>query len=146
MTPNQVNKSNEKQVWLNLYGYESNIGDETVVKPLYKVNDLIRITKDKFIFAKGYTHNWTKEIFKINKVFLTVPPTYEVIDFDNQIIQGKFYKEEIQKILDVELKEGEYFVEKILDIKGKKPKRQFFVKWQNYPSTENSWIFESNFV
>ena len=34
--------------------------------PKFKVNDRVRITKYKNNFSKGYTENWSREIFIIN--------------------------------------------------------------------------------
>ena len=39
----------------------------------YNVGDRVRISKFKNIFAKGYTPNWSREIFIINKINDTVP-------------------------------------------------------------------------
>ena len=39
----------------------------------FKVGDTVRISKYKNIFAKGYTPNWSEEIFVIKKVKNTVP-------------------------------------------------------------------------
>ena len=39
----------------------------------YNVGDRVRISKFKNIFAKGYTPNWSAEIFIINKRNDTVP-------------------------------------------------------------------------
>ena len=44
--------------------------------PKFKVGDHVRISKYKNIFAKGYTPNWSEEIFVIKKVKNTVPWTY----------------------------------------------------------------------
>ena len=41
----------------------------------FKVGDRVRISKFKNIFAKGYTPNWSTEIFIINKINDTVPST-----------------------------------------------------------------------
>ena len=38
----------------------------------FKVGDHVRISKYKNIFAKGYTPNWSEEIFVIKKVKNTV--------------------------------------------------------------------------
>ena len=35
--------------------------------PKFKVGDNVRISKYKNIFAKGYTPNWSEEVFLINK-------------------------------------------------------------------------------
>ena len=41
--------------------------------PKFKVGDHVRIAKYKNIFAKGYTPNWSEEVFVIKKVKNTVP-------------------------------------------------------------------------
>ena len=40
--------------------------------PKFKVGDRVRISKYKKIFAKGYTPNWSKEIFVIKKIKNTI--------------------------------------------------------------------------
>ena len=42
----------------------------------FKVGDRVRISRYKNIFAKGYTPNWSKEIFIVDKINDTVPYTY----------------------------------------------------------------------
>ena len=44
--------------------------------PKFKVGDHVRISKYKSIFAKGYTPNWSEEVFVINKIENAVPWTY----------------------------------------------------------------------
>ena len=46
----------------------------------FKAGDHVRISKYKNIFAKGYTPNWSKEIFVIKEIKNTVPWTYVIID------------------------------------------------------------------
>ena len=48
--------------------------------PKFKVGDIVRISKYKNIFAKGYTLNWREEGFVIKKVKNTVPWTYVIND------------------------------------------------------------------
>ena len=46
-----------------------NIGKEVNDKdPKFQVGDLVRISKCKCIFAKGYTPNWSEELFVIKKL------------------------------------------------------------------------------
>ena len=63
----------------------------------FKVGDRIRIYKSKSLFAKGYTPNWSKEIFLINKINDTVPYTYNIKDLNDGEIIGSFYDKELQK-------------------------------------------------
>ena len=46
----------------------------------FKVGDRVRIFKFKNIFAKGYTPNWSREIFIVDKINDTVPYTYNIKD------------------------------------------------------------------
>ena len=50
----------------------------------YNVGDRVRISKIKNIFAKGYTPNWSREIFIVNKINNTVPYTYNLKDLNDE--------------------------------------------------------------
>ena len=50
--------------------------------PKFKVGDHVRISKYKNIFAKGYTPNWSEEVFVIKKVKNTVPWTNFIHDLN----------------------------------------------------------------
>ena len=45
--------------------FEKKVNDKD---PKFKVGDHVRISKYKNIFAKGYTPNWSEEIFVIDKI------------------------------------------------------------------------------
>ena len=57
----------------------------------YKVGDHVRISKHKNIFAKGYTPNWSEDVFVIKKVKNTVPWTYVINDLNGEEVVGTFY-------------------------------------------------------
>ena len=60
-----------------------NIGKEVNDKDSkFKVGDHVRISKYKTIFAKGYTPNWSEEIFVIKEIKNTVPWAYVVNDLN----------------------------------------------------------------
>ena len=65
--------------------------------PKFKVSDRVRISKYKNIFTKGYTPNWSEEVFVIKKVKNTVPWTYVINDLNGEEIIGTFYEKELQK-------------------------------------------------
>ena len=62
----------------------------------YNVGDGVRISKFKNIFGKGYTPNWSREIFIVNKIDDTVPYTYNLKDLNDEEIIGIFYDRELQ--------------------------------------------------
>ena len=50
------------------YNEDSNKKD-----PKFKVGDHVRVSKYKNIFAKGYTRNWSEEVFVVSKIENTIP-------------------------------------------------------------------------
>ena len=65
----------------------------------FKVGDRVRISKFKNIFAKGYTPNWSIEIFIVQKINYTVPYTYNLKDLNDEEITGSFYDKELQNAI-----------------------------------------------
>ena len=65
--------------------------------PKFKVGDHVRISKYKNIFPKGYTPNWSEEVFVVNKVKNTVPWKYVINDLNGEEIIGIFCEKELQK-------------------------------------------------
>ena len=63
----------------------------------FKVGDRDRTSRYKNIFAKGYTPNWSKEIFIVDKINYTVPYKYNIKDLNGEEIIGSFYDRELQK-------------------------------------------------
>ena len=75
----------------------------------------MKITKSKNIFAKGYTPNWSEEVFKIKKIKNTVPWTYFIDDFNNEETTGTFYEKELQKIDQLEFKIEKVIKKKVIN-------------------------------
>ena len=65
---------------------------------LFMVGDRVRVSKHKMTFAKGYTPNWTNEIFIVHAVNPTVSVTYRLKDHDGEVVGGGFYEHEISKM------------------------------------------------
>ena len=101
--------------------------------PKFKVGDHVRISKYKNIFAKGYTPNWSEEIFVIKEIQNTVSWTYIINDLNGEEIIGTFYEKELQKI-----NQQEFRIEKVMKKKGNK----LYVKWKGYDNSFNGWIDE----
>ena len=62
-----------------------------------KVGDRVRISRYKNTFAKGYTPDWSKEIFIVDKINDTVPYMYNLKDLNDEEIIGRFCDRELQK-------------------------------------------------
>ena len=110
--------SNYQHVFEALYGEKQSSGPAK-----YKVGDRVRIVKKKKTFEKGFTPNWTEELFTVNKVKDTKPVTYTIEYTKGREIQSAFYKQDV------------YRIEKVLRKKEKNG-----AKWKEYSNDFNSWI------
>ena len=124
MTPVEASKKeNEKKVFADLYG------DLIYLKPKnpkFSIGDKVRISKYKRrVFDKGYTPNWTEEVFVVDKVMLTKPATYYIVDLLGEKVEGSFYEKELQKA-----KQQTFRIEKVIRRDNKKKKA--LVKWKGY--------------
>ena len=61
------------------------------------MGDIVRISKYKKNFPKGYTPNWSGEVFMVKNVTNTVPWTYAFDDLNGEEIVVTFYEKELQK-------------------------------------------------
>ena len=100
-----------------------------IKKPKFKVDDHVRISSYKNIFAKGYTPNWSEEIFVVRELKNTVPWIYLINDLNGEEIVGSFHEKELQE---TDLKE--FIIEKVI----KKKAYKLFVKWKGYYNLFNS--------
>ena len=106
-TYHRTNKMKPTDVKDNTY---INIGKEVKDKDLkFKVGNLVTISKYKNIFAKGFTPNWSEEIFVIKEIKYTVPCTYVINDLNGEEIIGTFYEKELQKT-----NQEEFRIEKVI--------------------------------
>ena len=105
--------------------------DSNLTKPKFKVGDHVRTSKYKNIFAKGYTQNWSEEVFVVSKIKDTVPSTYVVSDLSGKKIARSFYENELQKT-----SQEKFRIEKVL----KRIDDKLYVKWRGYNNSFNSWI------
>lgn len=137
MRPIDVNAKNEKKLLETVYRRNQTLTVEKK-KTKFQIGNFVRISKFKTIFEKGYTPNWTTELFKIVKVLPTEPITYRLADLDGKRIAGCFYSHELQKTDKNDL----YLIEKILKRKGDK----VFVKWLGFDDTHCTWINKKDFV
>ena len=134
-----VNKYNNKK-HIAIKMKPINVKDDTYITfdkevidkgPKFKVGDHVRISKYKSIFPKGYTPNWSEEVFVVKKVKSTVPWAHVINDLNGEEITGTFYEKELQKT-----NQEEFRIEKVIKRKGDK----IYVKWKEYDNSFNSWI------
>ena len=127
--PSEVTKADEPTIMKRLFPVTSR---PVVNKPLYRVDEFVRVSKQKSVFAKSYTPNWSTEIFRVVKVRLTNPTTHLIEDNQGRPVKGGFYNQELQKVQHPNI----YLVEKVLRKRGNRS----YVKWLGFDNSHNSWI------
>ena len=132
MKPAEVKEEHVKSILERISKVAALNQRKLTLKPKLKRGDLVRLSKQKAVFAKGYTPNWGTEIFKITQVQATRPVTYILEDLKGNPIKGGFYAEELQKTKFPDF----YLVEKVL----RRKKGEAYVKWLGFDSSHNSWI------
>ena len=94
-----------------------------------KVGDYVRINRIKDLFEKGYTHRWSKEVFKIIEIIAPPFPTmYKLQDMSDEIINGKFYLEELEKTAIPNFK----VFEKVIKQKKVDGKQMYLIQFDGY--------------
>lgn len=133
--PKDVKKIHEKKILKRMFP-PSNVREGKI---RYVVNDLVRISKQKAVFDKSYTPNFSVELFRIIKIRRTKPTTYMLEDLKGQPIKGAFYKEEILKTN----YKDKYLISKVLERKKKKSK----VLWYGFTGDDAiSWVNNSELM
>jgi hypothetical protein len=147
MSPNSVTFDNAEQLMQKLY--KDNEVD--VRSPKFNENDIVRISKEKGIFGKGYHPNYTNELFRIRAVKPTQPPHYKIEDLEGELIKGVFYEEELVLTKQQKQEDGDnnsqhrtaHILETRIDNKGIK---EHLVKWEGLTDKHNSWVKDTDIV
>ena len=126
-----------KAVHVNSNTYVESSKEINNKNPKFIVGDDPAISKYENIFAKGYTPNWSEEIFVIKKDKNTVPQTYVINDLNEEEMVGKFYENELQKI-----NQKEFRIEKVIKRKCDK----LYITWKKCNNSFNSLINTKDIV
>ena len=103
----------------------------------YAIGDVVRVSKARRVFRKGYLPNWSEETFTVYNRRNTREPFYYLRDYDGEDLTGGFYEREIQRVHEPD----EYRVEAVLSTKKVRGgKTLHLVKWLGWPSKFNSWV------
>lgn len=86
MKPVEVNNKNEKGLLNSVYNY--NISN-SVSK--FEINDRVRLSSIVDVYRNKLKTNWSKEIFIVEKVFISNVNYYKIKD-----VEGTIYEEELQ--------------------------------------------------
>ena len=136
MKPADVRTQHETQIWRRLYDDGSRGAHEP---SSLKQGQMVRISRWKGDFEKGYMPNWSAEDFHVRNVIKHPHTMYELKDNDDESVRGAFYHKEVQPI-----RTNKIFIDKVLRKRTTRGGvRELFVKWKGWPARFNSWIKEN---
>lgn len=138
LNPSEITKQNEADVWANLYLKPKKIKKSTP-QFKFKIGDLVRISYLKHPFRRTYQQQYTSEVFKIkSRLFKQGIPLYKIVDLNNEPILG--YVNEHEMIRVDKNEDSLWFIDKILKKRKLKGKIQYYVQWEGFPKSFNSWV------
>ena len=127
----------KNQMKILLRNYNFKITDK---KPKYSIGDKVRISLSKNAFEKGYTANWSEQIYVIYDIKSSNVHYYFLKDLNEEKLDGSFYEPELLK---TNMKENDlYVIEKII----KKVGNKYLVKWKSYDDSFNSYVNKNDIV
>ncbi|GFV27981.1 putative uncharacterized transposon-derived protein F54H12.3 [Trichonephila clavipes] len=112
IAPSKVTQDLVPQIFKKLYGYTMKKQKETL-----SVGDLVRISKAKKSFRRGYLPGWSDEVFIVSKVHQTHPTSVDLMDFLFSPLKGRFYLPELQLV--TKRSDDYWHIEKVLKTKGR---------------------------
>jgi len=148
MTPAEAEKhENKDEVLENLEDYyDIAVGGKERRKPRFKIGDLVRVSRYKKTFDKGYHRQFVPTVYRIKSILNHLPiPMYKLVwDSNGKKEEGTWYGEELQKV-DMKHPEGLIFkgtTEKTRQRKGF-PKEKL-INYTYWPNKYSQWQFVNN--
>lgn len=130
MAPVDVKKKDEDRIWLKLYGTPS------APKMHLPPGQLVRLSKVKGDFDKGYLPNWTEQHYRVEGATGRERRLYKLQTMKGDPVDASFYPEEVQPI-----KVNEHRVERVLKRRTlNNGTREGLIKWKGWPERYNTWV------
>ena len=129
MAPLNASKISNENIVRRNYNFEI-----IVKKPKFKIGDKVRVSLLKNTFEKGYTSNWSEQIYVIYDIKSSNVHYYYLKDLNGQKLDGTFYQEELLK---TNMKENDlYIIKKIIKKVGDK----YLIRWEGYDESFDSYV------
>lgn len=136
--PDKLTNENESQVWYKLFGH--NYQPRSLKKESrLNVGTFVRITKSRGGFSKDSDKTFSSEVFVVTQVRRTNPTTHELEDLKGELIQGGFYRQELQPVDRTQLEKRE------IAANSKRKGGKHYVSYKSWPPKYNETINETAF-
>lgn len=137
--PRSVTKANQYYFWKNYHSPLMLASKKPPKKFTFNKGDIVRVSKSRHVFARGFRRGWSREQFRIVDRYRTTPiPTYSLADLLGEKVTGRFYPYEMT--LSNKPEDGVHAIEKILKTRKKGKRTEYLVRWADYDSRFDSWV------
>ena len=142
MKPSEVTLDTQHHAFNNLYGGKSYL--ELLTKARKKtsritVGDFVRVKEEKTSFARGYTRNWSLQVYRIREVIASGQMhTYKIQDSQRKVLKRRFYANDLQVIAP-----PSNYIRKVINKRTRNGSIEYFVEWEDR-NVQSSWIKESD--
>lgn len=83
MTPEEASKE-ENELYLLETVYKKK-NDRPRGVPKYKIGQAVRVSRKAHVFSRGYTPQFSVEIFYISQINNKIPITYHLVDYKSEV-------------------------------------------------------------
>jgi histone acetyltransferase (RNA polymerase elongator complex component) len=100
MKPVDVTHENDQIVYKRLYDSTKRKREINIrkTKTKFNVGDSVRISKERGVFDKGYTANFSDEIFVVSEVLRRDQIVYKLKDLRGEAVTSIFYGPELVRV------------------------------------------------
>ena len=135
MSPLEAEKDENEAIVRRTYFEKYRKAEMKTKKPKSSVGDSVRIFNERGTFHRGYTEDFSEEIFTINKVLRNLPvPRYELREYNGEIVVGSFFEDEL-----IRYDPPEFYEIDVINTRGKGKKKEYLVHYRGWPSTYDEW-------
>ena len=129
-----MRKKDENEIWVRLYGDRDN--EHRGAMSDAKKRQVVRISKVKGAFEKGYIPNWSEEHLLVKRDKSTPRRVFKLIDKGDEELKGSWYREEVQ-----ESTKNRLLIENVIRKRTtKEGEQEVLVHWKGWPVKFNTWI------
>ena len=98
--------------------------------------EMVRLSKVKGAFEKGYIPNRSEEHFLVQSDKSTPRRVFKLIEKEGEELKGPWYPEEVQEIA-----KNRFLIETVIRKRTTdKGEQEVLVKWKGWPVKFNTWI------
>jgi len=140
MKPIDVDESDERIVFKNLYGHPNML---SILKAQqqpkkYEVGDEVRQKLDEKLLDKGYHQKWSDVVYKIRKVYNKLSKPQYSVELNGTIFPRRFYPEELQLVrINPDTR---WVIERIIRRRTRENIREALVRFRGFGPEHDQWI------